>query len=374
MDWSSKQLAWLSLAMVPGIGPKTLQKILKQQVAPTSCYEMDLAGLKGLGLSEPVAKHILQYPPHKPCSSVELALRWSEKEGQHLLTLECESYPEKLRHIASPPPFLMVKGQIKSLNLPQVAIVGSRYPTSSGAQQAYDFALQLSSHGLIITSGLAKGVDMLAHQGVIDGHGATVAVLGTGVDQIYPKSHSKLAQNICEKGALVSEFPLGTPAMRGHFPRRNRIVSGMSLGTLVIEATLKSGSLITARQALEQNREVMAIPGAIHNPQKAGCHYLIRQGAKLIETPEQVVEEIACQFERDTPIKSVDLSDQKENGAQSNLGGEQLKVFNALDYDGLDMETLVNKTQLEVGLLSMVLMELELSGLLRQEQGLYAKC
>jgi DNA processing protein len=268
----------------------------------------------------------------------------------------------------------MVKGNLDALSYPQVAMVGSRYPTSSGAQQAYDFAQQLSHLGVTITSGLAKGVDALAHQGVVDVSGSTIAVLGTGIDEIYPKANTKLAEQIIEQGALVSEFPLGTKAMKGHFPRRNRIVSGLSLATLVVEATLKSGSLITARQALEQNREVMAIPGVIHNPQKAGCHFLIRQGAKLIETPEQVLEELSLQLAPQNKGSSHIKSCAQQNSASLELHGEQLKVYDAVDYDGLDMESLVNKTRLDVGQLSMVLMELELSGLLKQEQGLYARC
>ena len=203
--------------------------------------------------------------------------------------------------------------------------------------------------------------------------GTTIAVLGTGIDNIYPKANIKLAEQISEKGALVSEFALGANAMKGHFPRRNRIVSGLSLATLVVEATLKSGSLITARQALEQNRDVMAIPGSIQNPQKAGCHFLIRQGASLIETPEQVLQELSLQLTPRNEAGAHKLNCAQNNDAQLDLQGEQLKVYAALDYDGTDMESLVNKTQLDVGQLCMVLMELELAGILTHEQGVYAR-
>lgn len=374
MDWTKQQLAWINLALVPGVGPKTLQKILAQNATPSELYDMELSQLLALGIREKAAKQIEQTPPNQLNEHAEKALSWAQDEGHHLITLACDTYPERLKNIETAPPLLMVKGNLEALSHPQVAMVGSRYPTSSGGQQAYDFAQQLSELGLTITSGLARGIDALAHQGVVDVKGSTLGVLGTGIDEIYPRANAKLADKIIEQGAIISEFPLGTKAMRSHFPRRNRIVSGLSLGTLVVEATLKSGSLITARQALEQNREVMAIPGAIHNPQKAGCHFLIRQGAKLIETPEQVLEELSLQIGQQTSGFKDKNDCEKLNSTKLELQGEQLKVYDALDYDGLDMESLVNKTRLDVGQLSMVLMELELAGILKQEQGVYARC
>jgi DNA processing protein len=374
MDWTTQQLALINLALVPGIGPKTLQKLLAQDISPSDIYAMDSAQLASVGIGKKIAQYMVQHPVSKPSKQVEAALRWAQTPHHHVLTLACDAYPERLKHIATSPPLLMVKGNLDVLTYPQLAMVGSRYPTSSGAQQAYDFAQQLSNMGLTITSGLARGIDALAHQGVVDVGGATVGVLGTGIDVIYPKANEKLAEQIIERGALVSEFPLGTKAMKGNFPRRNRIVSGLSLGTLVVEATLKSGSLITARQALEQNREVMAIPGAIHNPQKAGCHYLIRQGAKLIETSGQILEELSLQITQQNAGLASKLDCEQVSCANLELQGEQLKVYDALDYDGLDMESLVNKTRMDVGQLSMLLMELELAGILKQEQGVYARC
>jgi DNA processing protein len=374
MDRTTQQLALINLALVPGIGPKTLQKLLAQDISPSDIYAMDSAQLASVGIGKKIAQYMVQHPVSKPSKQVEAALRWAQASHHHLLTLACDAYPERLKHIATSPPLLMVKGNLDVLTYPQLAMVGSRYPTSSGAQQAYDFAQQLSNMGLTITSGLARGIDALAHQGVVDVGGATVGVLGTGIDVIYPKANEKLAEQIIERGALVSEFPLGTKAMKGNFPRRNRIVSGLSLGTLVVEATLKSGSLITARQALEQNREVMAIPGAIHNPQKAGCHYLIRQGAKLIETSGQILEELSLQITQQNAGLASKLDCEQVSCADLELQGEQLKVYDALDYDGLDMESLVNKTRMDVGQLSMLLMELELAGILKQEQGVYARC
>lgn len=372
MDRTAQHEAWLNLALVPGLGPKFFSRLIQSTLDPVDVYDLEDAQLQALGVTQKSMDFLRQNPPVRPAKSVEAALLWSEIPHQHLLTPSHDNYPTLLKQIASVPPLLFVKGQLPVLKLPQVAMVGSRYPTASGSQQAYDFAQGLTDAGLVITSGLAKGIDALAHQGALDAKGKTIAVLGTGIDKIYPKSHARLADSIIEQGAIISEFALGAPAMKGHFPRRNRIVSGMSLGVLVIEATLKSGSLITARQALEQNREIMAVPGAIHNPQKAGCHYLIRQGAKLIEQPEQVLEELQLMVEG-TKATTVEQNPQKIPDTSSSLQGDQLKVFKALDYDGLDMESLVNKTRLDVSTLTMVLMEMELLGLLNQEQGMYMR-
>ena len=371
MDRTQQREAWINLALVPGLGPKFFQGLAQSSWQPWDLYQLDAEQLKELGIQDKCIEHMLKYPPSCPSKSVEQALNWSLCTNHHLVTPSDEAYPERLKQIASVPPLLFVKGQLSALNMPQVAVVGSRYPTTQGQQQAYDFAQGLSELGWVITSGLARGVDALAHQGAVDNKGCTIAVMGTGIDKIYPKAHARLAESICEQGALVSEFALGAPAVKGHFPRRNRIVSGMSLGVLVVEATLKSGSLITARQALEQNREVMAIPGAIHNPQKAGCHYLIRQGARLIESPEQIAEELQGMGEFE--LSEGRLKSAQMNHAQPSLEGDQLKVFQVLDYDGLDMESLVNKTRLDVSTLTMVLMEMELAGLLSQEQGMYMR-
>lgn len=372
MTRTSEETLWINLSFTGGVGPKTIQALQSQGISATQIYEMDAAELKLLGFSAKSREQILKESATNLNQPTEQALRWAQTPNHSLLTFLSAEYPARLRETASAPAVLMVKGNLKSLSYPQLAMVGSRYPTSNGAQQAYDFAQGLANAGLTITSGLARGIDALAHQGALDVGASTIAVLGTGLNSIYPKAHEKMAQAICEKGALVSEFSLDTKAFKGNFPRRNRIVSGLSLGTLVVEATLKSGSLITARQALEQNREVMAIPGAIHNPQKAGCHFLIRQGAKLIENVEHVLEELDGIMP--TKINQISASQVLVNDRESDLQGDQLKVYKALDYDGLDMDALVNKTQLAVSDLSMALMELELIGALRQEQGVYAKC
>lgn len=364
---TSEQLAYVCLALTHGIGPKTIANIQHAGLTASQVFELDAEYLKALGLKQAAQKSLKAHSPAKPNKEVEAALKWAQLPNHHLVTLSHPNYPEPLKNIDTPPPLLMVKGQLSALALNQIAIVGSRYPTVSGKEAAYEFAQELSHHGLCITSGLALGIDGAAHQGALDAGGATLAVLGTGLNSIYPKQHKKLAEAICDKGALISEFSLNAKGKAGHFPRRNRIVSGMSLGCLVVEATLKSGSLITARQALEQNREVMAVPGSVSNPQKAGCHHLVRQGAVLVETPEQVLQELALLTKPVTTTKQqkIDMMSQVEDPKQRN-------ILKALDYDGRYVDELVSTTGLDVGELSTLLMGLELQGLVRQQDGCFS--
>ena len=215
-------------------------------------------------------------------------MEWLSQPGNHVVHFQDAAYPALLKQIADPPPLLFVRGDRDYLAQPQLAIVGSRNPTHTGRALAREFAAHLASFGLTITSGLASGIDGAAHQGAIEAGGTTLAVTGTGLDRVYPARHRDLAHRVAENGALVTEFPPGTAPLAANFPRRNRLISGLSLGTLVVEAALRSGSLITARSALEQGREVFAIPGSIHNPLARGCHALIRDGAKLVESGEWV--------------------------------------------------------------------------------------
>ncbi len=358
--------AWLNLSLTPGIGPKTLQYIGKQTIKPEQVYELDSLQLKALGISQKSITHLQKYPPTKPSKEVETALLWACDDSHYLLTLHDEYYPNALRQIATPPPLLMVKGQIIALQIEQLAIVGSRYPTPSGDQQAYDMATQLTDMGLAITSGMALGIDASAHRGALHSGGTTLAVLGSGLNHIYPKQNQKLSEEITEKGALISEFSLSSRPHPGHFPRRNRIVSGLSMGTLVIEATLKSGSLITARQALEQNREVFAMPGSVSNPQKAGCHYLIRQGATLVESAEHIAQEL--RWQHDVKVAVIE----KETRVLPTMNPSEQKLIKALDYDGANLDEIVARTHMPVSELNVVLMELELNGIIRQDQGSYS--
>lgn len=365
--------AWICLSMVPNVGPKTLQKILEQGISPEQIFQFTKEQLESLKLSAKSIQHILSHPPSHPSKEYEATLNWAQGDNHHLITPYDALYPDRLKQIATAPPLLMVKGMVECLSLPQVAIVGSRYPTAAGQAQAFEFSQQLTHEGLVITSGLAKGIDAYAHKGALQAGGKTIAVLGTGLHEIYPKQHKRLAEEIAEQGAVVSEFPLHTKGLPGHFPRRNRIVSGLSLGTLVIEATLKSGSLITARQALEQNREVFAIPGPISNPQKSGCHYLIKQGASLVEKPEDILEELSLLM-----VSSEQAMDNNESRAEQDaliykLEPDQYSVLKAVDYDGVNLDELINRTALEISFISVTLMDLELNGLVRQEQGMYSR-
>jgi DNA processing protein len=224
---------------------------------------------------------------------IEQALSWVEQPQHHIITLNDEAYPRLLREIADPPILLYVRGDVGLLNTPQLAVVGSRHASRQGLQIAQDFSQYLSGVGLAITSGLAHGIDAAAHRGGLQGIGKTLAVIGTGIDRIYPSANQALAREVADQGAIVSEYPLQTRPLAQNFPRRNRIISGMSVGCLVVEAALKSGSLITARQAMEQGREVFAIPGSINNSLAKGCHQLIKQGAKLVETAQDILEELA---------------------------------------------------------------------------------
>ncbi len=234
------------------------------------------------------------HPLHPALSDNEAsaAMEWLSHTGNHFLTCHEPCYPSLLRETADPPPFLFVTGCLSLLNKPIVALVGSRNATRQGCLDAEAFAQALSEAGVTVVSGLAVGVDGAAHQGALGGTGGTIAVLGTGVDRVYPSGHRELAHTIARKGALISEFPLGMGPQKWHFPKRNRIIAGLSLGCLVVEASLSSGSLITARLALEAGREVFAIPGSIHSPFSKGCHQLIKEGAKLVETVQDILDEL----------------------------------------------------------------------------------
>jgi DNA processing protein len=265
--------------------------------------------------------------------------------------------------------------------LPQIAIVGSRNPSTGGGENAERFAHYLARQGFAITSGLALGVDGAAHRGTLAAWGKTIAVMGTAVDRIYPARHRALAQEIIEKGgALVSEFPLGTGSYSGNFPQRNRIISGLSLGTLVVEAALQSGSLITARQALEQNREVFAIPGSIHNPLAKGCHQLIRQGATLVESAQDILDQLngLLSFKWQEAQQKLDLSESKEtrqpeSNIQFDTPAETEFLLSAIGYDPVALDALVERTQLPVNQLITQLTLLELAGKIESLAGSYQR-
>jgi DNA processing protein len=282
---------------------------------------------------------------------------WLSETGNTVVAVVDPDYPPLLREIADPPAFLYVRGNPALLSFPQLAIVGSRNPTPVGRDTAQAFARALAAAGLTITSGLALGIDGAAHQGALDAHGRTIAVAGTGLDRVYPPAHHGLAHRIAEHGALVSEFPLGTPPKRENFPRRNRVIAGLSLGALVVEAALRSGSLITARLAGEQGREVFAIPGSIHSPLSRGCHALIRQGAKLVETADDIISELG-------PLVGglrAAIADPIEE--ESAVSEDESRFLEQLGSEPVDVDTLVERTGLTPAAISSMLLDMELRGL-----------
>ncbi len=280
-------------------------------------------------------------------TELDAAHAWLEQPGNSLMTLADEDYPKALLEIADPPAILYCKGQRALLSQPGLGIVGSRNATPQGVRDAEAFAHALSDAGFTIISGLALGIDAAAHRGGLAGAGASIAVIGTGIDRIYPARNKALAHQLAENGLIVSEFPLGTAPLPGHFPRRNRLISGLSRGVLVVEAAPDSGSLITARVATEQGREVFAIPGSIHSPLARGCHALIKQGAKLVESAADILDELAWQQRLMPPILPETLSD---------------PVLDALDGAPTTLDTLAQRTGLTLDALSAKLLALELDG------------
>ena len=292
---------------------------------------------------------------------------WLEQSDHHLLTPDDPRYPPLLLDTPRPPEQLFVVGNPDVLSLPQLAIVGSRNATPGGLETARQFAACLAECGLVISSGLALGVDAAAHQGALrasgnDGSGLTVAVLGNGLDEIYPRANSALAKQISQTGALISEFPPGTPPRKQQFPQRNRIIAGMSLGTLVVEAGINSGSLITARFAGDFGREVFAIPGSIHNPLAKGCHRLIRQGAKLVEQAADIIEEIGIIARAMTPESrpTTERSDRTEAALPADP--DHADLLNHMGFDPISIDGLTRRSGLTAEELSSMLLILELQG------------
>ncbi|MFT4046007.1 MAG: DNA-processing protein DprA, partial [Solimonas sp.] len=287
-------------------------------------------------------------------------LAWLEGANRGVLTRADARYPAALRQIASAPPLLFWQGDVDVISLPQVAIVGSRSATPQGLDNARAFAAELSRRGFVITSGLALGIDGAAHRGALQAGGYTVAVCATGLDRVYPARHKTLAHEIAAHGVLISEFPTGVQALAEHFPRRNRIISGLALGVLVVEAARESGSLITARYAIEQSRELFAIPGSIHNPQARGCHALIRQGAKLVETVDDLLEELGPLL---GPLLGTRLAEQKPPAMEAPLADEAAaSVLTALGDELLTIDDLVQRTAMAIAELQTTLTMLELGG------------
>jgi DNA processing protein len=329
------------------------------------------SGLRQLGLSQETADSILQ--PDE--SLIESDLAWLADPGHHLITWDSELYPALLRRIPSPPAALFVDGNPDVLWQPQIAVIGSRNPSGGGLEHARAFSAEFCRRGITITSGLASGIDSAAHDAALQSNGNTVAVTGTGLDIVYPSSSIGIAERIRHQGVMVSEFPLGTTPKRSHFPSRNRIISGLSLGVLVIEAGLNSGTLITARKAAEQGRDVFALPGSIHNPMVKGCHRLIREGARLVETVDDVLSELAPMAaelarELSSQIESSSSSGSGSIGQESGGSTTELlsdpeyrKLWKALEFDPRGVDELVVQSLLPARSVSSMLLMLELKGM-----------
>lgn len=356
---------WLALLRAPGVGPITFMALLDHYATPRAIFEATQEQVASSGIRGAAA--LAAYLRKPDWAAVEKDLAWGELPGNHILALHDPAYPAQLREIADPPPLLFVHGNPAVLTTPQLALVGSRNPSAAGRDLAHDFARHLCGAGLTVTSGLALGIDAASHQGALDGEGLTIAVTGTGLDRVYPARHRDLAHRIAQRGALVSEFVPGTPPLAEHFPRRNRIISGLSLGTLVVEAALASGSLITARLAAEQGREVFAIPSSIHNPLARGCHALIRSGAKLVENVQDILEELGPMVS-DMPYNAVSCSG--ENSVIGlDLDDNSLKLLDCVDFAPTSIDTLVERSGLTPEQVSSMLLVLELHNIVESASG-----
>lgn len=348
MQENPELAAWLRLTLAPGIGGESQRKLLAAFGLPDRIFDSGPAALAGI-IPLKQAEQLLS---HDSDGEVAAALSWAAEPGNAILTLADAAYPRKLLDTADPPSVLYVKGRAGLLNAPALAIVGSRNASPQGESNAEAFAAALSEAGLTIVSGLALGIDAAAHRGGLHGPGSTVAVIGTGIDRIYPARNQALTRKIAEHGAVVSEFPLGTPALKENFPRRNRIISGLALGCLVVEAAERSGSLITARLAGEQGRDVFAIPGSIHSPLSKGCHKLIKQGAKLVDDARDILDELGlCPAIGGGQAASPPPQD-----------AEAAKLLDCLGYDSCDVDTLVSRSGLTADKLYAILLQMELDG------------
>lgn len=370
---------WLALTHVPNLGPVGIHSLLENFESPAAIFDAGQSAWQQAGLSDKLINGLSAPDWEK----VEADLAWLEQDNACILTLDDERYPSLLKSIPDAPPLLYILGQPEILSLPQLAIVGSRNPTHAGIDIAHDFAAHLTRMGMTVTSGMAMGIDAAAHRGALDsmdsgavGHGFTVAVTGTGLDRVYPAKNRDIAHKIAENGALVSEYAPGTPPLPGNFPRRNRIISGLSMGVLVVEAALQSGSLITARLALEQDREVFAVPGSINHPLAKGCHALIRQGAKLVETADHILEELAGFVKlmgesSDISQISGDKKEEIENNLLHNVDDEYQQVLKCVDFEPTSVDKVVERSGLTADAVCSMLLVLELQGYVTALSGGY---
>jgi len=344
---NAERRAWLRLCLTEGVSPGAARGLLAAFGLPHTIFEAGHAALARVAGG--AVAQALSAP--EPTDAIEHAMAWLDSDASRsLLTLADADYPALLLHLTDPAPLLYLQGRRELLNRPALAIVGSRSASRQGEANAEAFAAHLAACGLTIVSGLARGIDSAAHRGALQAEAATIAVLGTGADIVYPSSNRALSDRIAQQGLLVSEYPLGTPAIPHNFPRRNRLIAAAARGVLVVEAALPSGSLITARLAADLGREVMAIPGSIHSPLTHGCHQLIRDGARLVESAQDVLQELR--------IEAVQLPCTASSDRATRHDADLLQ---AVGFDPVDLDTLAQRTGIAPGPLSARLLELELT-------------
>ncbi|MFT7371494.1 MAG: DNA processing protein [Oleiphilaceae bacterium] len=379
MTISPTCLSILQLSAIKGLGLKTFHHLHRELGSVDNILLAGRDRLNELGLKQSINQAICDLASatrtYTHSFEIEQAIEWASFDRHYLLSIEDSDYPYRLKEIYCPPPVIYVKGCLDAFDQPAVALVGSRNASISGAQNAFSFARDFALAGFCVYSGLALGIDAAAHQGALYANGATCAVLGTGLDVIYPKQHIKLAEEITEKGVLISEMNLGAKPVPANFPRRNRIISGLSQGVLVVEASLKSGSLITASYAVEQNRDVFALPGPIDSPVSKGCHALIKQGARLVETVDDILGEWVHEARKQVSSESVDDNSTSTSSADKfeHLSPDESLVMINIGYSRVSFDVLAHHTNLDVGQLTHLLISLELKGELSSVPGGYQR-
>jgi len=352
---------WLALHLTPGVGSILIKRLLDRFKTPEAVFGAPLRELLRIeGLGEKVAGEIQKGPSEKV---VKRELSQLEKTGGKVVTLKDDDYPRRLKDIYDPPALLYLRGALRREDELAVAIVGSRKTSAYGREVTERIGRDLARHGVTVVSGMARGIDSVAHKGALQGGGRTIAVLGCGVDVIYPSENRNLFHQIIEQGAVLSEFPMGSPPEAGHFPRRNRIISGLSIGVVIVQASGESGSLITAGYALEQGREVFAVPGNIGAEGSRGTNQLIKEGAKLVESSEDILEEVLPQWRREGETA------QKGGDAVLALTEAEKCLYGLLDETPLHIDALIRESQLDPGSVSSLLLNLELKGLISQWPG-----
>lgn len=363
---------WLALNQLYTYHPAAIYHLVQQTIEQNiDVFSLSSSELVNQGFPEKIVTQLQKID----WSIVDDELDWAAQKNHRVITVQDVSYPALLREIDMPPLLLYVAGQVDYLNQWQLAMVGSRNPTPIGEEIAQRFSQYLAKKGLIITSGLAVGIDAASHKGAM-ATGQTIAVLGSGLKHIYPMIHQGLAEQIMEYGAVISEFPLKTQPRRENFPRRNRVISGLSLGVLVVEAALQSGSLITARFANEQGREVFAIPGSIHNPLSKGCHHLIRKGAKLVETAQDIIEELdalvefvaskqTSQIKQTKQEKKEEDSSEKINLFNFDSDDDYVKLLSCVGYEPTTVDAIILRSNFSPKVVSSMLLSLELQGFVK---------